>query len=573
MDCYTQQLQHVFNTEDKPHFINLADSCELEQDECLTQILKSVQNQGWYAASIDSVIEISKDTLQLKWFLGQTFQKINLQPQGLPDNVLKKWGKKGLQALKLTQFNQIKKETLSYYENQGFPFAEVKTNGFENGNPIKASLEVDKGEFVTIDSIYNDNDLRVSRHFLSNYLKIKKEAAYNESAIKAISQKIENLSFISEIRPPEIVFDNGNATVKTYLKKAKSNRFDLVIGVIPKADGNGIDITGDGEIELLNAFGYGEYYGLSYNSFQNKGKQFKSAVNIPYLPLIPIGIDFKFDIFIQDTLFRDINTHIALQYDLFTNGNIQFFYQNQRTALINVDVSKVLITKALPTNLDIANSYYGGKINFSNLDYRFNPRKGWEITFDAALGFKKITENVQITSLSDESLPEFDFASLYDSLDVKSIQIKSNYSISRFFKIGRGGALHTKFYGGIIKNLSSTNNPIFSNEQFRVGGYNSIRGFDEQSINADIFNVLSVEYRYILSKNSNAFLFFDAGNRINSIIDNQNFRVDYPYGFGLGANFETKAGIFGLTYALGAQLGNSILFRNGKVHFGYLNYF
>jgi hypothetical protein len=44
-------------------------------------------------------------------------------------------------------------------------------------------------------------------------------------------------------------------------------------------------------------------------------------------------------------------------------------------------------------------------------------------------------------------------------------------------------------------------------------------------------------------------------------------------GFGAGLTFETKAGIFGLSYAVGKQNSNPLDFRSSKIHFGYVNIF
>lgn len=46
-----------------------------------------------------------------------------------------------------------------------------------------------------------------------------------------------------------------------------------------------------------------------------------------------------------------------------------------------------------------------------------------------------------------------------------------------------------------------------------------------------------------------------------------------PVGFGAGITFETRLGIFSFNYALGKQFNNPILFKEGKVHFGIVNYF
>ena len=51
------------------------------------------------------------------------------------------------------------------------------------------------------------------------------------------------------------------------------------------------------------------------------------------------------------------------------------------------------------------------------------------------------------------------------------------------------------------------------------------------------------------------------------------YRRDNPFSGGIGINFETKPGIFSISYALGAQENNPILFKTAKIHFGFVNYF
>ncbi|MCB0664133.1 MAG: hypothetical protein KDC24_15415, partial [Saprospiraceae bacterium] len=67
------------------------------------------------------------------------------------------------------------------------------------------------------------------------------------------------------------------------------------------------------------------------------------------------------------------------------------------------------------------------------------------------------------------------------------------------------------------------------------------------------------------------FTFFDAAITQNKTSEKND--TDYPIGFGAGLTFETRAGIFGLSYALGRQQGNPIDFRSGKIHFGYVSLF
>ena len=100
----------------------------------------------------------------------------------------------------------------------------------------------------------------------------------------------------------------------------------------------------------------------------------------------------------------------------------------------------------------------------------------------------------------------------------------------------------------------------------------TFRGFDEESILASVFTVITMEYRILLEQNSNLYLFTDVG-WYKYFSANKDPKDDTPYGFGAGINFQTKAGIFSVNYALGSQNKNPILFKSAKIHFGIINYF
>ena len=109
---------------------------------------------------------------------------------------------------------------------------------------------------------------------------------------------------------------------------------------------------------------------------------------------------------------------------------------------------------------------------------------------------------------------------------------------------------------------------VYNSELFRIGGNRRLRGFDEESILASWYNILTVEWRFLFGNNSYAYVFGDVAYMQNKSIDSN--YDDWPFGFGVGIALETKVGIFGLSYALGARQGNPILFQNSKLHFGYV---
>ena len=114
---------------------------------------------------------------------------------------------------------------------------------------------------------------------------------------------------------------------------------------------------------------------------------------------------------------------------------------------------------------------------------------------------------------------------------------------------------------------------IFQNELFRIGGFKTLRGFDEESIRATAYSILTLEYRYLLEQNSYLYLFTDGAYYENTSISFTGVRNDTPVSFGGGISFETKAGIFSIGYAIGKQLDNPIYFKSGKIQFGIASYF
>jgi outer membrane protein assembly factor BamA len=120
--------------------------------------------------------------------------------------------------------------------------------------------------------------------------------------------------------------------------------------------------------------------------------------------------------------------------------------------------------------------------------------------------------------------------------------------------------------GGMIQNAN-----LFESEMFRIGGLKSLRGFDEESIFANLYAVGTIEYRFLLNLDSYIFIFADGAYYENRAINRR--ITDRPIGFGLGISFSTKIGVFSLTYALGKQFDNPIDARAGKIHFGITSFF
>ena len=100
---------------------------------------------------------------------------------------------------------------------------------------------------------------------------------------------------------------------------------------------------------------------------------------------------------------------------------------------------------------------------------------------------------------------------------------------------------------------------IFLNEQYRIGGARILRGFDEEAINASLYSIFTVEYRFIIARNSHIYLFCDYGYVESKAPISKT--KDTPLGFGAGMTFDTKIGVFGIGLAYGRQFDNPVDFN------------
>ena len=115
------------------------------------------------------------------------------------------------------------------------------------------------------------------------------------------------------------------------------------------------------------------------------------------------------------------------------------------------------------------------------------------------------------------------------------------------------------------------NDYLLDNDLFRLGGFQLLRGFDQQSIFVTNYSIFSTEIKVLFEENSFFNLFFDNAFLKKSTIT-QNTE-NQSYAIGSGFNFQTKPGIFSISYALGKFNDTNFDLSSAKIHFGFINLF
>lgn len=528
-------------------------------DLSLTNLHGSLLGLGFLEASIDS---ISKDSFQHTAYLhvGKRYEWATLSGGNVEEEILSSIGFREKvyegKALNPKQVERLHQRILNYCENNGYPFASIGMDSIAWGdNGISAVLHLQKNNFITLDSVIIKGTAPVAPIYLYNYLNLKPGMPYNESIIAAMETRLKEIAFVRSVKAPVVSFTPEGAKIYLYLERKKASQFNGILGVLPDDDTGEIVITGDAKLRLKNALGRGELIHFNWRKLQTLTQDLKIQFNYPFLLNTPFGVDLNFMLYKRDTTFLEQNRNIGLQYLLRGGNYIKAFIHNQRSDLLSTDV--LLNQTTLPPYADVNTVTYGIGLLSTRLDYRLNPRRGYSIDFTGGVGNKDIRENPDLI----EANP-----ALYDGLVLRSTQYRLSTISDVYIPIKNRSTIRIGGKGGYLINEN-----MFLNEMFRIGGIRTLRGFDEESIIASSYGILSVEFRYLLEQNSNVYAFFDQAWYENRTPGQ--FVTDTPYGFGAGISFETKAGIFSLNYALGSQFDNPILLRSAKLHFGFVSLF
>jgi outer membrane translocation and assembly module TamA len=526
--------------------------------------------KGYAAASVDSVL---LDTLQAKiiLYVGETLKWTGIRTDSVDKRILDgvAWNSKNMSAkpVNLQQFEAIRQKMLNNLENTGYPFAAIYLDSVQlSDGSLTGNLKIDMGPLYKIDSIRNMGTAKISNTFLQHYLGILNGSIYKKEKLQLISKKITELPYVQEQQPWNMTLLGTGSILNLYLAPKKSSQVNVLLGLLPanaQTVNNKLLITGEANVNLRNSLGGGETIGLNWQQIQIKSPRLDIAFTQPYLFNSPFGVDFKFDLFKKDSSFINIGGQAGIQYAVSSNQTGSVFIQNLKTNLLTVDTIQVKNARQLPQEADVSSINLGVNYQFYNTDYRFNPRSGNEVEIIATAGTKKIKKNNVIIKLTDDF---FDYNSLYDTFKLKSYQFRVNVKAAHYFRLNKSSTIKTAINGGWFQSPN-----IFRNELFQIGGYKLLRGFDEESIFASQYGVATLEYRYLLGQNSFLFAFADGGTTRNTS-QSRNIQNNF-IGGGLGMAFETKAGIFNISYAAGKRDDLKFNLRQAKIHLGYVNYF
>jgi hypothetical protein len=343
-----------------------------------------------------------------------------------------------------------------------------------------------------------------------------------------------------------------------YLENKKANTFNGIIGFLPENEETGkLLITGELNLNLINPFGKGEEIYLQWEKMESSTQKLDVGFMYPYIFKSNLGLDSDFSLYKKDSTYISISAGVGIRVFLNHDNYFKAYYKYKSTTRIGDEEN---LSSSL-SFADVKSNIFGGYYYINKLDYIYNPRKGIELNLFAGAGFKEISD---AKNLDD---------SLNLNTDTRTIEIEAGLDADFYYPIYNNFVFH---FGNTTRYLdqfgdNKKDNVFFENELYRFGGARSLKGFDESIFYASVYSLQNVQIKYLFEQNSAFYIFWNGAYYYRNIT--QKTTEDFPWGVGIGMDFQTKAGIFSLSYAVGKQFDNPLELRTAKIHFGYISRF
>ena len=495
----------------------------------IEKISNLLKNMGYFTNTIDSIKKIDKkysaffsfnDLIEKAIIRIDSSENATIKNIKLINNSFE---------IKISELEPILNSISETLDNQGKSFSKVQLKNIQIKNKtLFADLKINPSEKRTIQKVIIKGYENFPTSFLKNYFRIKPSTIFNQKKMEEISSNSKNLPFIEEIKPPEVLFTKDSTQLFVYISKKQNNSIDGIVNFSSKENG-GVLFNGMLDVRFQNIINTGERFEIFWNSIGEERQEFKITTEIPYIFNSIISPEIAFSIYKQDSTFLNTNFKANLKFSLDNFYKLGIQYESESSENL-----EQLATNNIET---FSNNFYGIYFSYTKPRNDVFYLDKFHFDINPALGKRK-TSN--------------DFTN----------QFKIKTTLSYIWDINPRNSLYIRNETGYLNS-----DTYLTNELFRIGGANSIRGFNEQSIFTESYTFFNIEFRILTNSRSYIYSITDFGR-----FSSQNEQKSIV-GFGIGYLFNTKNSQININVAAGKNNSNAIDFKQVKLIVNWKNFF
>lgn len=550
-----------FSTSDYLSWININPGTPIFteiKDTIANRLSTNLNNNGYFYSQIIDIStkmdEDSSETMQIKVEEGEPayINSTNFANANFADSLilLPEFDYLQDEVFNKSEIELTVSNILDEYENIGFPFAKITINSIipyqdSTKNYIDLNFTLDKGEKSTIDKIEIIGNEKTDDIVIIRASRIFPPEVYSQEKVESIPRKLSRLRYFQPVNTPGFYFNSKNQGIlQITVQEKETNTFDGIVGYIPGTNDETGYFTGFLNISLRNLFGTGRAAGFKWHK-ENRNTQ---ELDIKYLE--PWVLGYPFNVGLGFYQRKQDTTYVQSKFE----GSIEFLATDDISASLLFSTESIIPTVNDNNIFTVYNSSIlstGIQLSIDSRDDVYAPTEG--IYFINSYLYSNKTIN---------GPEEFITSGTKTEINLQHLELDLSYFYEVFNRNIVAAGVHAREMRGDFFEIS---------DYYKLGGTTTLRGYRENQFLGNRIFWSNLEYRYLLSPRTFAFLFFDTGYYLRSADKQRGITEisDFKYGYGLGLNLETALGVLGVSFALGE--GDS--FGEGKIHFNILNEF
>jgi outer membrane protein assembly factor BamA len=425
------------------------------------------------------------------------------------------------QSIKLQDLPKLEQGILKLYTDRAFLFASVSLDSLRMAeDKLIATVRIEEGPLFKL------NKLRVTGN------KVTKERTII---------KIAGISYIQQFTPDALTQAEDNLLKKAYIKTCRITPLDAstlninveedkmtlaqgVLGISTNPQTKKREFSGIVNFDFLNLWGTDRALSLYWKKLKSSYQMLELKYHESGWENYPYSGDVAFQRIEQDSAWISLKAELSVYYNSlyyklgsYVNSETLYPASSDSTAIDQTSYNRL-----------------GLLYDYTKIDYTPNPTQGYRFQAKTGWMFSR-------TESKSKTVPTFE-------LDY------SNYLTLRP-KVVNAISLH-------YREISDAN--AQNHEQYKMGGFNSLRGYNEDVFSSYRLGWINWELRYLLERDSRFFLLLDYGVFQEA---DKSLKSDI-WGGGMGFALKTKVGVLGISYAL-AYIDNQLKdINSGMLHIG-----
>jgi outer membrane protein insertion porin family len=516
----------------------------------IPRILEEYKELGYMFAKVEWEIrpaESNQVHLYVKIHEGQLIKlgKIKLRGNSIftQDQILRELDFHRSSVFDESVFQSDMENLIRIYSERGYPLVKVSPSEFniEDGN-LNIVIEIEEGPLVRIDEIRIDGLKKTKKEVILREIPIQPGDVFHQAKIDESKRLLDNLGYFqSATRYSFSKAVGDNAILIFHVNEARTGQFSGVLGYNPSENEiGGQRFTGTIEASESNIMGTGRQ--MAVRGRFGLTDAYELLYTEPFIFNTPLDLGVR----IWGTSQESQDIRFKTQ-DMRFEDEPDLGFESLRELAFSFTASTRVI-RLVEGSVSVAYKSIESSSDMENIPLELSEENITGSKYSVAFALQRDSRDYFANPLSGR----LDHISIDVSRgDFKTVKLELD--INQYFRTWRRQVFALGIHGARIwgDNIPPT-------EILRLGGAKTLRGYGEDFFRGEGRIYANSEYRILVSRDSQFFLFLDGGTVYNIESKFEPLKI----GYGVGMRLRSETGLVSVDYGLAR--GDSIL--SGKIH-------